>query len=400
MQVRKHTVVLSTDERHQLAKYSRRQKGFNGLSVRARIILMADEGKRYDEISDELGIGRSAVTKWTRRWNDTANFEGKRIVVRLEDLPRSGRKETYAPEQIAKLVAMSCEKPRQYGRPIENWTNRELADEAVKQGIFEKISPRHVGRILKKNDVRPHLFRIWLNMKPDDRKEEKIEDICDLYIKALELAENGEIVLSIDEITGIQAIERIAPDKPPKPGQLAKEEFEYIRHGTQTVIASRDVATGKAFGVCQQTRNEQDFARFIKKTVKQNKGAKRIHIVLDNLNTHLSETLVRYVAKLNGFKGDLGKKGKRGILKSMKSREQFLTNPENKIVFHFTPKHASWMNQIEIWFGILVRKVLRRGNFKSRSDLKKKILEFIEYYNEAMARPFKWTYQGKVLEGH
>ena len=360
---------------------------------------MADEGGSYDEIAGKLSAGRSTVTRWVKRWNETAEFDGKHVIARLQDQPRSGRKETFTPEQKVKLIALSCEEPEKYGRPIDSWTDIELADEAIKQGIFKSISPRHVGRVLKKNDIRPHRVQMWLNSKPDERKEEKIKDICRLYGNAIELAKKGEISLCIDE-TSSQALERIAPDKPVRPGQVAKHEFEYKRHGTQTLIASRDVVTGKVFGMCQQTRGEQDFAKFIKKVYNQNKKAKRVHIVLDNLNTHQSETLVRYVAKLNGFKGDLGKKGKRGILKSKKSREKFLANPENKIVFHFTPKHASWMNQIEIWFGILSRKALKRASFKSTGELKKRIMNFIEYYNETMARPFKWTYQGKVLVGH
>ena len=139
---------------------------------------------------------------------------------------------------------------------------------------------------------------------------------------------------------------------------------------------------------------------FIKLIEKGNSQAKKIHIVLDNLNTHISESLVKYVAKIDNLTEYLGKKGKDGILKSLKTREEFLTNSNHKIVFHYTPKHASWMNQIEIWFGILNSKVIKRGSFISSADLKKKILSFIKYYNKHMAKPFKWTYTGQVLEGH
>ncbi len=177
-------------------------------------------------------------------------------------------------------------------------------------------------------------------------------------------------------------------------------EFEYKRNGTQTLIAGRDVGSGKVIAVCKQTRKEKDFLDFIKLINKKYSHAKKIHIVSDNLNTHISESLVKYIAKDNNLTEDLGKKGKIGILKSLKTREEFLTNSNHKTVFHYTPKHASWMNQIEIWFGILNSKVIKRGNFVSKDDLKKKIINFVRYYNETMAKPFKWTYKGQVLEGH
>ena len=230
--------------------------------------------------------------------------------------------------------------------------------------------------------------------------DEKIKDICDLYADAPKLAEKGEIAICADEMTGIQALERISPDKPVQPGSVAKREFEYKRNGTQTLIAGRDIASGKVVAMCQETRKEEDFVNFIKMYVEQNPEAVKLHFVADNLNIHLSESLVRYVAGCSSFNGELGIKGECGILKSMKSREEFLTNTSHKVVFHYTPKHASWMNQIEIWFGILNRKVIRRGNFTSPYDLKRKITNFIGYYNETSAKPFKWTYRGAILTGH
>ena len=158
-----------------------------------------------------------------------------------------------------------------------------------------------------------------------------------------------------------------------------------------------NVATGKVHGVCGETRTEEDFVRFIRGMVEENPDYSRYHFVCDQLNTHKSESLVRFVADHCGIDSELGVKGKSGILKSMETREQFLNEKSREIVFHYTPKHASWMNQIEIWFGILMRKVVRRGNFVSKENLKTKIDAFIDYFNKTMAKPFKWTYSGKVL---
>ncbi len=206
-----------------------------------------------------------------------------------------------------------------------------------------------------------------------------------------------EVVMSVDEMTGIQALERIAADLPMSPGKPLAREFEYKRHGTQTLIAAINVATGNVHGVCGDTRTEEDFAKFIEYMIESNSGYRTYHFVLDQLNTHKSEALVRLVAEHCGIDEDLGIKGKQGILKSMDTRERFLASGGKSIIFHYTPKHASWMNQIEIWFGMLVKKVIKRGNFLSKEALKQQILAFIDYFNKTMAKPFKWTYQGKVL---
>ena len=179
MGVAKYIIKLTDEERAELRRITRKHTSVQSVVRRAKIILMADEGIKRMAIAWELGIAQeNVVTTWIKRW---LAMSERPVAERLQDLPRSGAPDTFTPEQLCQIVALACEKPEHYGRPITHWTNGELADEAIKQGIVESISASYVGQLLKKNDLQPHRSRYWLNSKADERKEERIADICAVY---------------------------------------------------------------------------------------------------------------------------------------------------------------------------------------------------------------------------
>lgn len=212
------------------------------------------------------------------------------------------------------------------------------------------------------------------------------------------LEKEGIHTVCVDEKTGIQAIERIAPTRPMIPGHPEQNEFEYKRHGTQTLIGNFEVATGEVIApTVQQTRNEADFAAPIEQTIASDPEAGWI-FVADNLTTHCSTTWVLLIAAMGGIPVEtLGKKGKNGVLKTVATRKNFLADATHRVRFVYVPKHTSWMNQVEIWFSVLSRRVILRGSFRSTDDLRERILKFIEYYNDSTAKPYKWTYAGRPL---
>jgi len=247
--------------------------------------------------------------------------------------------------------------------------------------------------------VKPHKTQGWLNPRCSaEVVAQGVGALCQLYQQAPQRwQQEGIRTVSTDEKTGMQALERNAPDKPLQVGQVRKQEYEYTRHGTLCLLANWDIAQG---GIVQptlsDTRTEVDFKNHIEQTVLSDPSAKQWCFVVDQLNTHQSESLVRYVADLEGISaGKLGIKGQSGVLRSMVSRQVFLREATHRVYFVYTPKHCSWLNQIEIWFGILSRKLLRRGNFCSKADLQRQVEEFITYFNTVLAKPFKWTYNGK-----
>jgi hypothetical protein len=203
-------------------------------------------------------------------------------------------------------------------------------------------------------------------------------------------------VASTDELTGIQALERAAPPQPMRPGRPERREHEDIRHGTRSLIATFNVATGEILApALGPTRTEADFAAHIAQVIDTDPDT-AWRFLADNLNTHQSEALVRLVATRCALPDDLGVKGQAGVLRSQASRAAFLGDPAHRIQFLYTPKHTSWLNQIELWFSILARRVLKRGDFASLDALRDRILAFIAYCNQTAA-PFQWTYKGRPL---
>ena len=408
-------MILSAQDQEQLETLTRRHTAPRCVVQRARIILLAAQNMGTPAIAAALQTCSNTVRKWIKRYTHTPqgnptleDSDPPLAAVEpplsklplLADAPRSGRPDTFTAEQICKIIAIVCEKPEDYGRPITHWTTRELRDEVIGQGIVPSISVRQINRLLNACDLQPHRSRYWLNAKSDPQKDQKIRALCDIYRQAQAATAQGELTFSLDEMTGIQALERIAPDHPIRPGQPVRREFEYERHGTLSLLAGLNVADGKVQGFCRPTRNEADFLELVDTLVQAHPQALGFTFVLDNLNTHRSESLVRYVARDAAIAESLlGIKGKEGALHTQESRANFLSDPTHRIRFCYTPKHASWMNQIEILFGILVRKVIRRGNFASLADLQQKLEAFVDYFNRTMAKPFKWTYQGKPLQG-
>ena len=407
-------IVITERQQEILHAFSRSRSEPSSLTQRSAIILLAFSGLLNEQIAAQVDLERHSIGIWRSRWAEAFNrlvliecMEGLpalRMAIRelLADSPRSGSPGKFTAEQLAQIFALACTKPEDSGYPFTHWTQADLAAEASKRGIVESISVRHLGRLLDEADLKPHRIRYWLNAKEKEDPSfiPQVQTICATYAAAPHLyTQFNTHTISTDEMTGIQALERIGETKPTKPGQAARMEYEYKRHGTQTLIANFHVVTGEVVSpTVQDTRTEKDFVEHVKKTIATDSAADWV-IVTDQLNIHLSEGLVLLVALLCGIPAEtLGKKGKHGVLKSVASRKKFLVDQTHRIRFVYTPKHSSWLNQVEIWFSILARRVIRRGNFKSKAELRTKILDFIAYFNKVLAKPFKWTFTGQVLK--
>jgi len=317
---------------------------------RSRIVLAAGEGCSANEIAARVGCSTNTVQKWRGR------FERDGLAA-LSDLPRPGKPLVHGPEVRAQLIAKACTRPQPSSEGVrrERWTYQQLADEVG-------LSRSHAHSILAEAEVKPHLLEQWVMSEFSADFNERAAEVCGLYLDPPENA----IVVSIDEKSGVQAKGRARPDSPTEQKRPARRDNEYVRNGTQNLFAALRVHAGEVSGMASKTRNRFDFIEFLDQLEGEIPAGKQVVAVLDNLSTHKTKEVDDWLAEHPRWR------------------------------FHFTPTHASWLNQVEIFFSILQRRLLRNGVFDSEADLAEQMLAFVEHYN-LTAQPFNWTYTGKVL---
>jgi transposase len=337
-------VVLTDEQRAQLERIVRASTSEQRLVKRARVALLADKGLTNEEIARLVAMSAHKVGKWRRRI-------AERGLAGLADRPRSGGPRRYGHDQRLRVFQTACSPPP----PGETqWTVRSLA-------AAVGIGKSQTHAILAQADLKPHQVRSWLT-SIDPEFETKRAEVCGLYLNPPE----GAIVVSIDEKTSVQAKQPIRAQLPLRPGQPARREFEYKRHGTVALLAALLVHSGEVKGCVYERNSRVEFLDFLERLEAEIPPHKQVHAILDNLQVHKTPQVVAWLQ----------------------------AHPRWR--FHFTPTHASWLNQIELFFSILTRRLLKRGSFTSKHDLKAQLLSFIERYNPT-ARPFAWTYQGKPL---
>lgn len=352
-------VSLSRKQKRELTEITRREAGEARLYRRSRMVLLAASGASVSSIARQLGTCRLRVLDWVRRFQ-TAGVEA------LRDRPRPGRPHVIRALERHQVIAAACQSPRDLGVSRNTWTHEALSEALTASGLVRSISSSEVGRILDGADIKPHRVKMWCHSKDPDYQK-KMRRIVQLYIKR----PPGEPVLCIDEKTGMQALSRGRNLQLAAPGRAGRFEFEYKRNGTRCLFACFNIATGKVLGRCTTSRKRPDFFAFMD-AVASTYRQRRVHVVLDNLNTHKNTRQGQFVTDWNRRHG-------------------------NRFVFHYTPTHGSWLNQVELWFGIVSRRVLRYGNFRTPDQLIAAIEEFIDHWNKHEAHPFRWTYDGLPL---
>lgn len=343
-------IEIAPEDRPVLEKWAGARATERRLVDRARIVLLAGEGCPAAEIAGRVGCGLETAKRWRRRYQRDG-LDG------LRDLPKSGRPLTHDQEVRARLIALACTRPpdSEQGVRRERWSYRELGERV---GMSE--SQAHA--ILTAAELRPHLTEQWVMSELGPEFDAQAAEVCGLYLDPPENA----IVLSIDEKTSIAAREPARPDRPPAPGKPARRDSEYIRNGTQNLFAALEVHAGTVSGMTAATRNRFDFIAFLDQLEAAVPAGQKVVAILDNLSTHKTQEVEDWLAE----------------------------HPRWEFVF--TPKHASWLNQLEIFFSILARRLLRHGAFTDADDLATQMLAFVEHHNLS-AKPFAWTYTGKVL---
>ncbi len=382
-------VVLEPLEQATLQRLASNPTSELRISQRAEIILSAAAGYSNREIQSQLGCDFKTAGKWRRRYLQRRQDNPENDVeLWLADASRPGRPPEFDEFFWTDVLAIATSDPEDSQRPITHWTSTELAEEVVLRGLAPSIHRSTISRFLADCKLKPHKVKEWMNRKSDPDFDKRAHRVKQRLVQAQEQPGDGHAVVSFDEKTGMQAKERIATAQPMTLGRPARIEFEYARHGTLVLFAMMLVSTGEIFARTRPERTNPVTASVLRTLLREllEAGYKKIDVVLDQLNTHWSQDLVQVVAQLC----DLPELPEEAI-RTGPQRRAWLEDPNKPIVFYFTPKHASWLNPIEIWFGVLARKVLRRGSFSSTTDLEGKVHRFVEYFNKKMARPYKFN---------
>jgi putative transposase len=338
-------IEVTVAEKEQLLTMSRSLKLEKRYVERAEIILLSEKDLPMNDIVEQTRLSKPVVNKWRQRFREHG-IDG------LKDAPRSGKPRTVTPEQQAMVIDKACSKPE---GGYTNWSQQRIADEVG-------ISQSKVFQILKQADLKPHKIEYWCGKPKDPEFEEKMTKIVGLYMSPPENA----FVICVDEKTQIQALDRTQPELPLKAGNPKRQTATYKRNGTVSLIAALAVHSGEITAKTMESNNAENFLKFLK-TLDRKYRNKKLHIIADNLSIHKHKDVKKWLA------------GKR------------------KIHLHFTPTYSSWLNQVEIWFNILTKDVVKGGIWQSSEQLASQLMEYINTYNETRTKPFRWTYTGVAL---
>jgi len=338
-------IKLTMEERADLLTMSRSRKLERRYVERAEVILLSEQGLSMDKIIEQTGLSRPVVNKWRQRFREKG-VEG------LKDAPRSGKPRTITAQQHAMVIDKACSKPND---GYTNWSQKRIAEQVG-------ISQSKVYQILNQADLKPHKIEYWCGKTKDPEFEEKMINIVGLYMSPPENA----LVICVDEKTQIQALDRTQPELPLRAGNPRRQTATYKRNGTVSLIAALAVHSGEVTAKTMKSNNAENFLKFLKALDRKYRN-KKLHIIADNLSIHKHKDVQEWLA------------GKR------------------KIQLHFTPTYSSWLNQIEIWFNILSKDVVKGGIWQSSEQLSAQLMEYVKTYNATRAKPFRWTYTGEAL---
>lgn len=297
---------------------------------------------------------------------------------------------SFPPDERIGVITLASSKTSEHHSPDTRWSLDEMAFRLVNEVAQQEMSRATIWRILEAADLKPHRSVYWLNSHDKDF-DAKAKRICQLYVNAPRLYQQGRLVICSDEKTGMQILQRKYPTRLAAPGKPERREFEYIRHGTRVLLCSFCVPTGKVVWDLGPTRTAEDWAAHLRHVVGQYPDQRGYDWVVDNLNTHFSLAVCREVARWEGLPID-----ERGLA-SGTQRRAWLSDPSHKHVFHFTPTHGSWLNQVELFFSVLARRLLKRGDFASAAEFEGRIRQWLDRYNQEQAHPYRWTYMGEPL---